>query len=314
MKKTILLLLCLLTALSACSKREIPIEEVKIAEEVEIIPTEPPIIQTEAPITPTEEPITPAEEPVDPTPISILTDIYNNYHPGTAGCSLKAAACAAQLLDWYYLYEDPDCARGSAANFAAVNDLSANATHANGIPVDFDKKFAEIWRSAMSLAFGNVGILNDAGYSSENAYRWRPDEVSTLFETLYGGMALPMPETIRLYYGDENAEHLLATLYPMADVSEYSVLAALRTAGHFDGSVELLSFTKSGGDITLDFNEAFAQRIRSTGTAGEYILMGSLVNTYLDAFNAATVTVTVEGGVWESGHVIYDMPMGRYES
>ena len=69
-----------------------------------------------------------------------------------------------------------------------------------------------------------------------------------------------------------------------------------------------------GGEITLDFNEAFAQRIRSTGTAGEYILMGSLVNTYLDAFNAATVTVTVEGGVWESGHVIYDMPMGRFEN
>lgn len=311
MKKTILLLLCLLAVLSACSKREIPTLEEKIAEEAEIIPTEEAVIPTEAPIIPTEEPI-------DPTPISILTDIYNNYHPGTAGCSLKAAACAAQMLDWYYGIADrdhaADAAAGSAANFAAANDLSEDAVHANGISVDFDKKFAEIWRSAMSLAFGNVGVLNDAGYHTENAYRWRPDEVSALFETLYNGLSLPLPETIRLYYGDENAEHLLATPYPIADVSEYSVLAALRMAGHFDGSVELLGFTKAGGDITLDFNEAFAQRIRSTGTAGEYILMGSLVNTYLDAFNAATVTVTVEGGVWESGHVIYDMPMGRFEN
>jgi len=317
MKRTLALLLCFLLALSACSKMEDPIQEDRSVINDIIPPTQPPIIPTEEPIAPTSEPTPPTEEPADPTAISILTDIYNNYHPGTAGCSLKAAACAAQMMDWYYSIGDMDraaeAAAGSAANFAAVNDLSDDAVHANGIPVDFAAKFTEIWRSAMSLAFGNVGILNDAGYTTETAYRWRPDEVHTLFATLSGYMALPQPNTIWLYYGDENAEHLLATLYPIVDFSEYSVLGALRMAGHFDGSVELLSFTKSGGDITLDFNEAFAQRIRSTGTAGEYIIMGSLVNTYLDAYNAATVTVTVAGQSWESGHVIYDMPMGRYE-
>ena len=311
MKKILPLLLCLLVALSACSKREIPTSNDIIEEKVIITPTPQPII-------PTEPPVIPTEEPVDPTAISILTDIYNNYHPGTAGCSLKAAACAAQLLDWYYGMNDMDhaaqAAAGSAANFAAANDLGEDATHANGIPVDFAGKFTEIWRSAMSLAFGNVAILNDADYTPETAYRWRPAEVQTLFASLSGYMALPQPNTIWLYYGDENAEHLEATLCPITDFSEYSVLAALRMAGHFDGSVELLSFTKSGGDIALDFNAAFAQRVSSFGTAGEYILMGSLVNTYLDAYNAATVTVTVEGDVWESGHVIYDMPMGRYES
>jgi len=311
MKRLLPLLLCLLLALSACSKREIPTFYENIAEKT--IPTPTPL-----PIIPTKEPIIPTEEPADQNAISILTDIYNNYHPGTAGCSLKAAACAAQLLDWYYGIPDPDraadAAAGSAANFAAANDLSDDAVHASGIPVDFAEKFVEIWRSAMSLAFGNVGILNDAGYTPETAYRWRPAEVQTLFATLTAYMTLTQPNTIWLYYGDENAEHLLATLYPIVDFSEYSVLGALRMAGHFDGSVELLSFTKSGGDITLDFNEAFAQRIRSTGTAGEHILMGSLVNTYLDAFNAASVTVTVEGGIWESGHVIYDTPMGRFES
>lgn len=309
MKRTLSLLLCLLMLLSACAKRDAPTKEEKISENDIITPTSSPI--------PTIEPaISPTDEPSDPTAISILTDIYNNYHPGTAGCSLKAAACAAQMLDWYYGIDDrdkaADAAHGSAANFAAANDLSEDALHANGIPVDFAEKFAEIWRSAMSLSFGNMGVLNDAGYTAETAYRWRPDEVSTLFGTLYGSMALPMPETIWVYYGDENAEHLLATLYPSA-ADEYSVLAALRTMGHFDGSVELLSFTKAGGEITLDFNEAFAQRIRSTGTAGEYIIMGSLVNTYLDTFNAATVTVTVEGSTWESGHVVYDMPLGRFE-
>lgn len=311
MKKTVLLLLCLLILLSACSKREVPTFEDKVVEKEIIAPTPSPII-------PTEPPVIPTDDPGDPNAISILTDIYNNYHPGTAGCSLKAAACAAQLLDWYYGIADrdraADAAHGSAANFAAANDLSDDAVHANGIPVDFTAKFTEIWRSAMSLSFGNVGVLNDAGYTPETAHRWQPDEVGALFETLCGSMALtPAPDTIWVYYGDENAEHLLATRYPGA-ADEYSVLAALRTAGHFDGSVELLSFTKAGGELKLDFNEAFARRISSTGTAGEYIIMGSLVNTYLSAFNAATVTVTVEGEVWESGHVIYDMPLSKYDS
>ena len=311
MKRTLILLLFLLLALSACSKPANPIQEEKNVENGIIAPTQ-------ITIPPTEAPVAPTEEPGDPTPISILTDIYNNYHPGTAGCSLKAAACAAQMLDWYYGIADmdhaADAAAGSAANFAAANDLSEEAVHANGIPVDFAAKFNEIWRSAMSLAFGNVGILNDAGYTPETAYRWRPAEVQTLFATLSGYMALPQPNCIWLYYGDENAEHLVATLYPIADFSEYSVLGVLRSAGHFDGSVELLSFAQEGSHLTLDFNEAFAQRIRSTGTAGEYIIMGSLVNTYLDAYNAETVTVTVEGQSWESGHVIYDMPMPRFES
>jgi len=320
MKRTLslLLTLVLLCGLTACKEEPVPTPEPEIAIGDEIIPTEEPILPTEEAVSPTAEPTPVVEEAVDSNAIGILTDIYNNYHPGTAGCSLKAAACAAQLLDWYYGIDDmdhaADAAAGSAKNFAAANDVSEEAVHPNGIPVDFAGKFTEIWRNAMSLAFGSVGILSDAGYTPETAYLWRPEEVQTLFATLSGSMALPQPNTIWVYYGNETAEHLVATLYPIGDFSEYSVLGALRTAGHFDGGVELLSFSQEGSHLTLDFNAAFAERVRSTGTAGEYIIMGSLVNTYLDAFSAATVTVTVEGQSWESGHVVYDAPMERFES
>jgi len=71
MKKILPILLCMLLALSACSKREISTNEEKIEEEAVIAPTPDPII-------PTKEPTTPTEEPTSPTAISILTDIYNN--------------------------------------------------------------------------------------------------------------------------------------------------------------------------------------------------------------------------------------------
>jgi hypothetical protein len=43
------------------------------------------------------------------------------------------------------------------------------------------------------------------------------------------------------------------------------------------------------------------------------MVLGSLVNTYLSAYQAETVLITVEGQILESGHVIYDFPMGYFE-
>ena len=41
--------------------------------------------------------------------------------------------------------------------------------------------------------------------------------------------------------------------------------------------------------------------------------MGCVVNTFLDAYNVDTLTITVEGKAWESGHIIYDKPLSRYK-
>ena len=59
----------------------------------------------------------------------------------------------------------------------------------------------------------------------------------------------------------------------------------------------------------IDMNDAFLTQLRSMGTSGEYMLMGSLVNTFLDNYTAGSILVTVNGAVPESGHVIYDFPL-----
>ena len=59
----------------------------------------------------------------------------------------------------------------------------------------------------------------------------------------------------------------------------------------------------------MDFNTAFADRLNAMGTAGESVTIAATVNTFLSAYNARTVLITVEGNTLESGHVIYDMPL-----
>jgi len=61
--------------------------------------------------------------------------------------------------------------------------------------------------------------------------------------------------------------------------------------------------------LNIDFNRSFADLICSMGTAGELMITGSVVNTFLSAFQAESVYFTVDGEILESGHVIYDFPL-----
>ena len=66
--------------------------------------------------------------------------------------------------------------------------------------------------------------------------------------------------------------------------------------------------------IDLDVSEEFSEAIASTGTAGETMYMGSLVNTMLKAYNADTISVTCNGAAIETGHNVYDQPMTFFET
>ena len=56
---------------------------------------------------------------------------------------------------------------------------------------------------------------------------------------------------------------------------------------------EVLAISKDGDALSLDMNEAFLAGLRASGSTGEFLYMGSLVNTFLDNFNCTTVRVTV---------------------
>ena len=61
--------------------------------------------------------------------------------------------------------------------------------------------------------------------------------------------------------------------------------------------------------ITMDVSREYADALSSTGTTGETMLLGSLVNTLLDFYNAQDITLTCEGTWIETGHNTYDQPI-----
>ena len=119
--------------------------------------------------------------------------------------------------------------------------------------------------------------------------------------------------TYTLYIPNDDAETFTEVTIETNQISSEHVLAALQKYDVLPENVALNAFGSSGSQLTMDFNRPFGDLISSTGTSGERMITGSVFNTFLNAFQAESIVFTVEGEILESGHVIYDFPIGYIE-
>ena len=135
---------------------------------------------------------------------------------------------------------------------------------------------------------------------------------------------------ITLYLPDEQAESF-EEVTETVDATPQGVVDALIAHDALPQGVQVNSFsmedngveTQEGdtvsytpGDtlrINLDLSQEFADAAASTGTAGETMLLGSLVNTMLKAYNADELVLTCDGSPLETGHNVYDAPLTFYD-
>ena len=117
---------------------------------------------------------------------------------------------------------------------------------------------------------------------------------------------------INVYVSDDMAEHFVIIQESADVVDENTVFDALKAAGTIPQETALLSFSNNGGALTLDMSGEFASYVCSMGTSGEYMLLGSVVNTYLTAFEAQTLTLLSNGNPLETGHNVYFEPLGFF--
>lgn len=120
--------------------------------------------------------------------------------------------------------------------------------------------------------------------------------------------------TLNLYHGDENCEKLLKEPVTIPELAPEYIMEALCNKGVLGENVPVNSFLMDKtGVIRLDLGGSFAEQICAMGTSGEYIMMGSLVNTFLEAYDASSLMLQVDGATLETGHTIYDFPMSFFE-
>lgn len=114
-----------------------------------------------------------------------------------------------------------------------------------------------------------------------------------------------------LYLPNENADGFV-TKAAFTDGTAEDIVALLVQEGALPRGCAPLSF--SADEAKLDMNEAFLLAVCSTGTTGEYLLLGCLVNSLLQYYGLESVMVTAQGKVIETGHAIHDQPLRFFEN
>ena len=236
---------------------------------------------------------------------AMLTKIKDDYHSGTAGSSLTAASIAGEMLDWYIAaMPAAGDVTAEATAFCAALDSSAKSA--------FIENLGEIYAAAMDTC-GSTGkdLLSSAGYTPKGS--WTDADARNLFDAVYAGTGAQAPVYAAIYFGNEQADGFVVNYAQLDSLNPDSLVSALVDMEVLAEGTKVLSFDKGDGKtLKLDMSEQFGKQMSSTGTAGEYIYMGSLVNTFLAAYGADSITVTCQGKTITTGHAEYTEAMTMF--
>ena len=122
---------------------------------------------------------------------------------------------------------------------------------------------------------------------------------------------------ITIYTSNDDATAFVSDSVKIDELTPENIVNALIEKSVLLSDVQVLKCDKQTVDgvesLEIDFNEAFGAYVCSMGTTGEYYTIGSVVNTFLDAYGCEKVKITVEGNTLETGHAEYPRYMNRFE-
>ena len=224
---------------------------------------------------------------------------------GTAGSSLTGARIAATIVD-FSIANGPDAVRAGAQAFDLGEETEFGET--------FAEKLAIMYETAMGL-YGENGksLLTDSGYTPTH-YPYTAKDVRDAYIEIFTARSYDLPAVVRVYRINANADGFLAVGVRLdgEEITADALNAAMNGLLFENGAAFHTVTVDEAGHIQADLNDAFAAQVRSFGTSGEYYLVGGVVNTLLDIYDGADVTLTVNGAPLESGHAVYDTALTRF--
>lgn len=125
-------------------------------------------------------------------------------------------------------------------------------------------------------------------------------------------------EQLTLYLPNENADGWNVTKNQIEHVTPDIIIGQLVGAGAIPDSVTVVSFGEDQGEngliLKLDLSSNFAEGFLNMGTAGEYLTMGAVVNSFLDTYQADGIEITAGGTVIETGHTSFEGVLNHFDS
>lgn len=180
---------------------------------------------------------------------------------------------------------------GNAAEEGAAAEDAGSETSANDLLVN-------------SLEY----LLNEEGITSVEEGQALEGENE---QAEKGEMAEQMEVTI--YYGNGASNMLNSEMAAMEQVTAENLIDALMKHNIVSLGTKVNSFEEeeSGGvkKLRLDLSKTFREYLKTMTKEGEKIIMSSVAATFLEAFEAEEIVITVDGKVLETEHTTYEEPI-----
>lgn len=111
-----------------------------------------------------------------------------------------------------------------------------------------------------------------------------------------------------IYLLDDNAETVVCREMTIESRSAWHAWAALKQLNPaIPAKAYLNSFTIEGNEGTLDLTKDFLSA--NVGASTEALLVQAIANTYIENYDIERLYITIDGGVYESGHLLLDEPL-----
>lgn len=117
---------------------------------------------------------------------------------------------------------------------------------------------------------------------------------------------------INVYSGNDNADGLVVSTVELYKFTAQEVINALANKGVMSKNVKVLKANVYGDTIVIDLSKDFQTEICNMGTAGEKVMLASLVNTFIDAYGTKYFELSIEGMELQTGHNIYTKHFTKY--
>lgn len=118
---------------------------------------------------------------------------------------------------------------------------------------------------------------------------------------------------VTIFYSNDMADGLEKEQLMMESLTAENLIKALGSHNIVSIDTKVKSFeVLKDGKLSLDLNRPFGEYLMTMGTSGEYIILASLTNTFLENYKAEQIAITVEGKAIETGHNEYDEPFTYY--
>lgn len=119
-----------------------------------------------------------------------------------------------------------------------------------------------------------------------------------------------------IYYGNGASDKLNTEVSAMEQLTPENLISAL--AGHnivpIGTKVNVFYAEKEAGKamaLQLDLDKAFREYLKTMNNESEKIILASISATFLEAYDAESILITVDGKTLETNHAVYEEPFSN---